>query len=449
MKTVSRRGRVRILSYLSALFLVLGIGWMVSASRAETAKRQLEVGYLRAVENLNEAMIGISNTLVKGKYANSLPMLESLSDRLKADTQTAKESLSELPFGSLHLQNTYNFLSQLGEYAASLTKKVALGGALTDTDIENMAKLETYCTALQAEVRLLEDAVQTGTITFDRLMKDLEQSEVGTQSAPIVTDGFQEFEAGFSEFPSLIYDGPFSDHLTQKEPLMTRDQQTVTVAEAQEVAARMIGRLTAELSPTGEEAGQMPAYLFSVEQQTVAVTKAGGYPIYSLNSRLVEESTLSQAEAVARAAEYLKGLSFHSMKETYYECYGNILTVNFAATQNGVTLYPDLIKVSVAMDNGEILGFDGRGYLVNHTARRFPAATLTVAEAKQKLNPNLTVARQGLAIIPSDAQAEKLCYEFLCDGNDGEQVLVYLNVETGIEEEILILLIDENGTLAF
>ncbi len=449
MKTVSRRGWVRILSYLSALFLVLGIGWMVSASRAETARRQLEVGYLRAVENLNEAMIGISNTLVKGKYANSLPMLESLSDRLKADTQTAKESLAELPFGSLHLQNTYAFLSQLGEYTASLTKKVAIGGSLTDTDVENMAKLETYCTALQTEVRLLEDAVQSGTITFDRLIADLEHSAVGTQSAPIVTDGFQEFEAGFSEFPSLIYDGPFSDHLTQKEPLMLRDQQTVTADKAKEVAARMIGRSAAELSPMGEEAGQMPAYLFSCEQQTVAVTKAGGYPIYSLNSRLVEESSLSQAEAVARAAEYLEGLSIHSVKETYYECYGNILTVNFAATQNGVTLYPDLIKVSVAMDNGEILGFDGRGYLVNHTARHFPAATLTIAEAQQKLNPNLTVTRQGLAIIPSDAQAEKLCYEFLCDGDDGDRVLVYLNVETGIEEEILILLIDENGTLAF
>ena len=32
-------------------------------------------------------------------------------------------------------------------------------------------------------------------------------------------------------------------------------------------------------------------------------------------------------------------------------------------------MYPDLIKVKVALDNGEVLGMETTGYLNNHTQR--------------------------------------------------------------------------------
>ncbi len=41
-----------------------------------------------------------------------------------------------------------------------------------------------------------------------------------------------------------------------------------------------------------------------------------------------------------------------------------------------------------------------------------------------------------------------MCYEFLCRGQNDEQVLVYINSETGMEEQILILIETDNGTLA-
>jgi len=77
---ISRRCLVRIISYTLALVLVLGIACVVYKARAASAELKLEAGYLRAVENLNDSMSGISNTLVKGKYANTAPMLESLAN---------------------------------------------------------------------------------------------------------------------------------------------------------------------------------------------------------------------------------------------------------------------------------------------------------------------------------------------------------------------------------
>lgn len=449
MTHITRRGLIRIISYTLALITLLGAGCFAYLRRARSAELKLEAGYLRAVENLNDYMTGISNTLTKGKYANTAPMLESLANQLKTDTQGAKKSLSQLPLGQLHLENTYKFLSQLGEYTLSLSKKLSRGESMSAQEAANMEKLEQYCAALREEVQLLEDSVQTGTTSFKNIVQDLNANSLGENDTPGFTDGFKEYEEGFSEFPSLIYDGPFSDHLLQQEPKMLKGRQTVSAAEARKTAVRMTGLSEEMLSEMSEAEGNMPCYNFFTDEITASVTKQGGLPVYYLNSRMVEEGDLSQEDCVKAAREYLDGLEIGSLTESYYESYGNIMTVNFAALQDDVTLYPDLIKVSVAMDNGEILGFDARGYLTNHESRTLQKPTLSMDEAQKKVSPNLTVKKTRLAIIPSTSLTEKLCYEFLCTGTDNENILVYINAQTGVEEEILILLISENGTLTF
>jgi len=52
-----------------------------------------------------------------------------------------------------------------------------------------------------------------------------------------------------------------------------------------------------------------------------------------------------------------------------------------------------------------------------------------------------------LTIIPSSGEHERLCWEFLCRAQNGNNVLVYINAETGAEEQILLLKINDNGTL--
>mgnify|MGYP000754913429 FL=1 len=49
--------------------------------------------------------------------------------------------------------------------------------------------------------------------------------------------------------------------------------------------------------------------------------------------------------------------------------------------------------------------------------------------------------------MPSAGTNELYCYEFHCTSPDGRQMLVYINADTGKEEQILLLEISENGTL--
>ena len=135
------------------------------------------------------------------------------------------------------------------------------------------------------------------------------------------------------------------------------------------------------------------------------------------------------------------------MKPTYYLNNGGILTVNYAYEQNGITMYPDLVKVKIALDNGEILGLESTGYLNSHQENRNLVETkITVEEAKKKVNKNLSVSSSGLAVIPTEWGTEVLCYEF--KGNTGENdFLVYINAETGEEEDILLIINTPEGTL--
>ena len=134
------------------------------------------------------------------------------------------------------------------------------------------------------------------------------------------------------------------------------------------------------------------------------------------------------------------------MVPTYYSITENTITVNYAYEQDGVIVYPDLIKVKMAMDNGEILGFETSGYLNSHEEREIKIAKVSMEQAKEKLNKNLQIMSEGKAIIPTKWKTEILCYEFKGKVEDTE-FLVYINCETGKEEDILVVLDNENGEI--
>ena len=123
-----------------------------------------------------------------------------------------------------------------------------------------------------------------------------------------------------------------------------------------------------------------------------------------------------------------------------------IVTINYAYTQNDIVIYSDLIKVKVALDNGEVLGIETTGYLNNHTDRNISTPKISKEEAKKNLNKNLQINYEGLSIIPTKYQTEIFCYEFKGKVDDKE-FLVYINAENGREEDILVITNTPNGTL--
>ena len=138
------------------------------------------------------------------------------------------------------------------------------------------------------------------------------------------------------------------------------------------------------------------------------------------------------------------------MKETYYLNQQGELTINYAFNQDtkdgNVVMYPDLIKVKIALDNGEILGIETTGYLNSHEERNLPSVKVSKENAKKSLNKKLDIQSEGLAVIPTEFRTEIFCWEFKGKVNDTE-FLIYINAETGKEENILVIKQTPGGIL--
>jgi germination protein YpeB len=234
-----------------------------------------------------------------------------------------------------------------------------------------------------------------------------------------------------------------------KNPKMLQGLEPVSIQTALNKAVDVSG--IQQLKLETEEEGRMPSYLFKSENATVSITKAGGLYSYMLNYRDIANTPVSAAEAVKNAKLYLNKIGMNDVTDTYYEIQSGVCIINFAGAvkvgNDDVTLYTDLIKVGVALDNGEVLSYDARGYLTNHYDRSLSAPKLTPEQAQEKVSQSLSVQSHKLCVIPSNGLQELYCYEFKCVSQDGQQVLVYVNADTGTEEKILLLQITGNGTL--
>ena len=178
----------------------------------------------------------------------------------------------------------------------------------------------------------------------------------------------------------------------------------------------------------------------------ISVTEKGGHIVFMNYNRDIEAESVSQKRADEIGKEFLKTRGFDNMKETYYLKQDGIVTINYAYEQDGITVYPDLIKLKIALDNGEIMGIETTGYLNNHEKRDIKKVTISKEEAKKNLNKDLKIESEKLAIIPTEWKSEVLCWEFKGKVDDTD-FLVYINSETGKEEDILVIVDTPNGTL--
>ena len=232
--------------------------------------------------------------------------------------------------------------------------------------------------------------------------------------------------------------------------------EEINAERATEIAKEFIGEeKIKELNLNGLiENGNIPVYDFSCilnegnnnNPLTISISQIGGHIVNMNYNRNIEAEVISMEDANQIGLEFLNSRGITNMKETYYLKESGIVTINYAYNQNGVTVYPDLIKLKIALDNGEVLGIETTGYLNNHTQRNLPEAKISIEEAKTNLNKNLEITSEGLAIIPTEWQTEIYCYEF--KGKiENIDFIAYINAQTGKEEDILIITNTSNGTL--
>lgn len=447
----NRLKKGHMFSIIVGLLIVVAILGFILYKKQREYRQASENSYNAAFFELVDYVQNVETYLAKSLISSTPEHGAETLTNLWREANLAQAYLSRLPIESQELENTEKFLNQVSDYSYSLSRKNIYNESLSDEDFNNLKELHTYSQELENTLNQLSDDLNTGRFSWGELTKKGTVA-FAQQVDNISKESFSNLEENFHEYSGLIYDGAFSEHLTNAEPKgLTGDD--IDEDQAKEIAENFIGiENIKETSNLGYfENATISNYGFSIEKNNdetvnISISKKGGHVISMNANRDVNTESITQEQADEKGKQYLESKGFSNMKETYYLKQDGIVTINYAYNQENVVMYPDLIKVKVALDNGEILGLESTGYLNNHQKRDISNVKITKEEAKKNLNKNLEITSEGMSVIPTEWKTEILCYEF--KGKvDEREFLVYINAENGKEEDILVITNTPNGTL--
>ncbi|MBR3249943.1 MAG: germination protein YpeB [Clostridia bacterium] len=448
LKKISKKNLIVLGVTIIVISILLAISLYQKQKTFETAtQNNYNMSFYEVVNHMQDVQNYLAKSLISKSSENGAETLTNVW----REANLTQSYLSMLPLESQELENTQKFLNQVGDYSYSLSRKNMKKEELSDDDLNNLKQMHTYSVELSNTLNQLSEDLNSGRISW-RDLTSKKEVPFAQQVSNISKESFSNLQESFREYSGLIYDGAFSEHLANgQKKAVTGDEISEDEAEAR-VREFLGNDKIKEIQRLGiSENSNIQGYNFYVKDIdnhniNFAITKTGGHVISMNSDRSVEVETITQEEANEIGKEFLNQRGIPNMQETYYLKQEGIVTINYAYNQDGVIMYPDLIKVKVALDNGEILGMETTGYLNSHQQRDVSNIKIAKDKAKEKLNKTLEIQSEGLAVIPTEWQTEILCYEFKGKVDDTE-FLVYINAENGNEEDILIITNTPNGTL--
>lgn len=442
MKKTDRRARIRVRCYVLAALLVMG-GFLLRSEREKAVyRRYVEASWQRAFSSLSADLTEIDTALKKCRVTSSPALMGQAAEEVWSRAEDAQQNLSELPFSDWLLENTAAYLGHLGDYARAVSR-AAFRGGLSGEQRGTLASLGDTAAALNERLLELQTELYDGGLTLGRLASAESSLPAG---GALLGDRLLETEDEFPELPVLIYDGPYSESAAEGPARALEGLERVSEADAVKAAADFTGLPEASFAVAGRCEGTLPGWLLVSGDTALRVTKQGGLVADMVTASGGYTGRISPDEALAAAREFLRARGYDSLRESYWTREEGSLLVSCHHAENGVTCYPDLVKVRVSLDGGRVIGFDATGYLMNHRPREFPAAA-DAETARQAVSPALTVLSEGLALIPTEGKAERLCWEFKCADAEGTHFIVYADALSGEEVKLLLLLESDNGTL--
>lgn len=445
--------RNRAKNIIIAVLLLTTLFGAYQYSRAESLRRQLNNAYNRAFYELVNYVQNVEVMLLKARMTSSTTLSASTLKSVWMEASAASNNLGQLPLSVGVLSNTQKFLAQVADFSQTLSRQNTMGKPIDDEQMKMLEQLHTFSVSLKESLNDLKNDLSNGNFQWENVKN--EGNEDLKETSQKMPTSFSSIDKSFQEMPTLIYDGPFSEHMQNRKALGLSGGK-VTDDQAIESLGKFLGkdniRNVQKLSDNNN--GIINTYNFKIEldgkdKHSIAeadVSVIGGHVVWYLYNREIGSHTINIKQAIEIGRKFLEKQGYTNMKDSYYLETNGVATINYAYHENGITYYPDLIKVKVALDNGEVVGFESKGYLMNHTTRNFDAPKISEEEARQMVTRGESIRSSGLTVIPTDYGTELLCYEFVGKLDD-KDFLVYINAITGNEEEVLLIINSDEGIL--
>lgn len=421
---------------------VLAIGWMGSVREKNAYVGTLESNYQRSfgelVANVNDVEITLSKALV----SKDTQKQQECYQKINQQCTICANNLSHLPVNHQSIVETTTFVNKLGGYSYYLSQKLKNGQTMSEQDLQSIGELYNWCLYVQA-------VVNDYASNLDNNFNITQTTANGNYDSSFDKMFASSSQTGM-DFPTLIYDGPFSESVSSKQYAALTGSDVSSEEAGQILKNAFREYKVSNLKYNGEIKASFEGYSFSFDTTHrtyyAQIAKKGGFIMSVSSTGTLSKSVLSLANAEVEAEKFAKNLGFENMGAVWSTVIGGVAYVNLTVLQNNVIIYPDMIKAKVSLDTGSIIGWEALSYAQNHLDRNDFAFEISEQQARQMVDGSLTILSIKKCIVPVEYGSEQLCYEYKCSYNS-YTYYVYISGKTGLEVEILRVIKTSNGDM--
>lgn len=400
-----------------------------------------ENSYQRAFHDLSYQVDLLHDKIGTTLAMNSRSSLSPALAEVWRITSQAHSDVGQLPLSLLPFNKTEGFLSNIGNFSYKTAVRDLDKEPLSQKEYETLKVLYKQSGDIQGELRKTQNLVLKNNLRWMDVELALASGREKTDNT--IIDGFKTVEKTVSGYDETDFGPTFTNMQKKDENFKKLKGRKISSREAAAIARKFMNfdgdaRLKVTDNGNGSDYGFYSVSLKnrkSGQEASMDITKKGGYPIWFITSRAVKKQKLSLNEAGIKAAAFLKNNGYKNMEVFESSQYDNVGVFDFVTSQNNIRIYPESIKLKIALDDGSIIGLSAEDYLKSHQDRKLSSPVLSNEDARKKVNPKLKVMEERLAVIVNDLNEEVLCYELLGTlGNDSYRIFV--NAKTGVEEQV-------------
>ncbi|HEY8911433.1 MAG TPA: PepSY1/2 domain-containing protein [Desulfosporosinus sp.] len=431
-----------------AAALLISLGWGFNEYRLAGEYRLVaENNNHRALTDFASHLDQLETDMAKGDVVSNSNQKILYLSQVSSKSDAALKDFAQIPAEQVGLSYLGQFLTQSGDFARTLAQQVASGGSISTEEEKTLRDMHERLVPVNQKVQDIMTRMDSENLAWTNPAPTIRQrlgfggpqvaqaaADGSEVSAKSVRSGLDQLDASLQKLPPFSYTGEYASRVVPK-PLGLPSGE-VTRDKAQAVVRDFLGKVgypNATPKFSGESQGALGGYMWKYKEADLEVSHQGGVITFYRDQRSIAPKTLSIEEASNKAKQALQTLGWQ-LALTSSEDFGSYVQFDAVVEKDGVRIYPDKVRLMIALDNGQLVGLDAAPYYSFHHSRTFPAK-ITLEQAVRKLRPNFQVIEGRLAVIVKSGNQEVYSYEFR-GGYQGEEYLLYLNASTGAEEKI-------------
>ena len=440
---ISKKATLWFVLFVTTLGLLIAfvVAYALKVDQSNNYGTSLEQVYQKSyydlVDNINTTEAGLGKLVVSTSGEYQTKLIKEVAESSKS----AQSNASYLPLSNDGISQTVGFLNKVYGYLSILEEKTSAGQSLSGQELKTLSSIYESVSQMKQNLARITSKLQNG----DSIISQIKPGKDGMN---MFTKSMQQIKSDEANYPTMIYDGPFSDSVLNKA-IKGLEFSTVSQDDAKNAVSKFFNISDDLVEFSGESGGKIETYNFVLqgdENGFVQVSKKGAKLITQSAIGEGGQKNYSLEDVEKTAAKFAIDCGVEEVEVVWSDVIDGDAYINLAPVSNDVILYPDLVKVKVDLASGKIVGYEASSYYTNHTKRNIPNATYDVGSAEKKIDNTFNVLSKKLALAPLDYNREVLCHEIKCT-RDNDVYYYYFNAQNGELENILKVVETESGGL--